>query len=106
MQILNSQTFREVTGRDPPDTPISAATYAKHGLPFFQIYNEESTVKGDFEGVKSVNAMDKAKGKQGGDDESSYKNPVVLLDPDGVKMGFRPVAELRDELQKMNAVQF
>ena len=114
VQILNSASFREVTGREPPETPISAATYADEGLPFFEIYKETSNIKGDFEGVKSVKAIDKQKnvdGKKRGrdgyeEDELSYKNPIVLLNPEGAKMGFRPVSELKRELSGMNAIRF
>lgn len=118
VQILNSEVFRQVTGKEPPTTPITAKTYANHGLPFFKIYAEESNIKGDFEGIKSIKAIDKAKakvpageaadGKRKRDehDEPSLMNPIVLLNPDGAKMGFRPVSELEDELSNMNAVQF
>lgn len=35
-----------------------------------------------------------------------YKNPIILLNPNGMKMDFRPVSELEKELSSMNAVQF
>ena len=61
VQILNSNVFCQVTGMDPPKTPISAATYAVEGLPFFQIYNETSNVEGDFGELKSVKQIDNNK---------------------------------------------
>ena len=64
VQFLNSGAFRQVTGIDPPETPISAATYASQGLPLLKIYNETSTVKGDFDDVASVKALDKAKARK------------------------------------------
>ena len=125
VQILNSQLFKQVTGIDPPKTPISAATYAAHGLPFYKIYNEESNIKGDFAGVKSVKEMDKFKGSAmdtSASDSSEYdtennemepeypqplyKNPVIMLNPDGARMEFRPVSELEKQLLSMNSVQF
>ncbi len=36
LQIVDSATFRRVTGLDPPPTPISAQTYQQMGLPFYQ----------------------------------------------------------------------
>jgi hypothetical protein len=30
-----------VTGRPPPPTPVSAATYTEHGLPWFDLYDED-----------------------------------------------------------------
>ncbi len=118
VQILNSEAFRQVTGNEPPPTPVTAQTYASHGLPFFKIYDEDSSINGDFRGIKSVKAIDKAKakttagqaadgeGKRDEHDEPSLVNPVVLLNPDGNKRAFRPVSELKKELSSMNAVQF
>ena len=117
VQILNSALFREVTGMTPLATPISAATYAAYGLPFFKIYNEISTIKGEFQGVKSINEIEHAKAhdskgdpKKGQDGttylEPPYKNPIILLNPDGIQKKFRPVSELEKELLSMNAVQF
>ena len=65
VQILNSDMFQQVTGKAPPSTPISAKTYADQGLPFYKIYGETSSIKGDFNGVKSVKELDKLKNKNG-----------------------------------------
>jgi hypothetical protein len=40
VHILNSAQYREVTGEEPPPTPIDAATYTAHGLPWFDLYDE------------------------------------------------------------------
>lgn len=110
VQVLNSEAFRQVTGIDPPETPISAALYASQGLPFYKIYNETSDIKGNFPDIESVKSLDKAKAgderRRQEQDEPSYKNPIVLLNPNGVSMKFRPVSELEKELSSMNAVQF
>jgi hypothetical protein len=39
--ILNSAQYRRVTGAEPPPTPIEAATYTQHNLPWFELYDEE-----------------------------------------------------------------
>ena len=65
VQIFNSAMFQQVTGKAPPSTPISAKTYAKQCLPFYEIYGETSTIKGDFNGIKSVKEIDKIKIKNG-----------------------------------------
>lgn len=113
VQILNSHHFELVTGRAPPATPISAQTYASNGLPFFEIYNETSKVKGDFKNVKSVVAIDKGKagkGKSHGDvaDEKPVTTPVVLLNQDGTNHGcrFKPVNVMKAELKAINHAQF
>jgi len=40
VHILNSAQFRQVTGVEPPPTPIDAKTYTEHGLPWFDLYDE------------------------------------------------------------------
>ena len=41
VQILNAALFQKVTGALPPPSPISASTYAKLGLPFFELQEEK-----------------------------------------------------------------
>lgn len=116
VQILNSQLFQQITGIAPPDTPISAQTYASHGLPFFDIYNETSMVEGDFGDIKSVAAMDIEKSpieresdsldEHDEDDEPTIENPVTLLNPDGTQHRFKPVSVLKAELKRLNYAQF
>ena len=65
VQILNSDMFQQITGKPPPSTPISAKTYRNHGLPFIKIYGEKSTIKGDFDGIKSVKQLDKITNNNG-----------------------------------------
>ena len=38
--LLDGDRYREVTGRAPPPTPVDARTYTKHGLPWFELYDE------------------------------------------------------------------
>ena len=120
VQILNSKLFRSVTGLAPPKSPISAKTYADLGLPYYKIWDETSSVKGDFEGIKSVKAMDRMKAAQAknefltamgfGKDEEEERNPptqsVVLLKPNGRYLGFRPVSELEREIASKRSGQF
>ncbi|WP_373500591.1 hypothetical protein [Desulfococcus sp.] len=51
IHILNSARFREIAGFDPPPTPIDAAAYTRHGLPWFDLYDEE---KGDLPGSATL----------------------------------------------------
>jgi hypothetical protein len=65
VHIVNSMAFRDITGLEPPATPVSARTYTEHGLPWFDLYGEG---KGDLAastalaGVKGVKEMDAGKG--------------------------------------------
>ena len=65
VHIVNSMAFRDITGLEPPATPVSARTYTEHGLPWFDRYDEH---RGDLPaspalaGVKGVREMDEANG--------------------------------------------
>jgi hypothetical protein len=60
VQIINSVDFHAVTGRQPPPTPITPATYAALKIPFFEIYGDEppSHISGAFETVQTVGAIE------------------------------------------------
>ena len=64
VHIVNSMAFREITGMEPPLTPISAKSYTETGLPWFELYNETKKVVGPgaFGGVRSVKEVDAQKG--------------------------------------------
>ena len=65
VHIVNSVAFRDITGLEPPATPVSARTYTQHGLPWFDRYDEH---RGDLPaspalgGVKGVREMDEGLG--------------------------------------------
>ncbi|SFQ14374.1 hypothetical protein SAMN05216419_10741 [Nitrosomonas cryotolerans] len=44
IHIVNSAQFLDITGIEPPPTPIDAKTYTEHRLPWFDLYDE---TKGD-----------------------------------------------------------
>lgn len=105
VQVLNSAVFKSITGVDSPETPITAKTYAKHGFPYYDIYNEApSGIKGDFSGVKSVAEKDLEgtptleKAKAVAEVIEDTDDPVVLLDEKGKFSGFRPVSVMKEEL--------
>ena len=67
VHIADSRRYREITGEDPPPTPIDAAAYTKNGLPWFQLYDEE---RGDIEpserlaGATTIAAHDAERGSE------------------------------------------
>lgn len=82
-RIVNSLMYREITGERVPETPVSAREYARHGLPWFDLYDED---RGDLlpseilAGVKSVRQMDAARGFAAQqDDEPVPATPVAPL---------------------------
>jgi hypothetical protein len=65
VHIANSMAWREITGEEPPPTPISPSLYTEYGFPWFDLYDEG---KGDIAGsktlggVKTIKEIDKDKG--------------------------------------------
>jgi len=41
VHIVNSEDFREVTGHNPPPTPINYKTYQQYGYPWFDLWDKE-----------------------------------------------------------------
>lgn len=67
--IVNSLQYQALTGSRPPPTPIDAATYTQHGLPWFDLYDEaleDVASSKTLAGVKSVADVDQAKGRDAG----------------------------------------
>ena len=65
VHIVNSMLYREITGQEPPPTPVTARTYTEHGFPWFALYDEaegDVAKSGILAGVKSVRELDEAKG--------------------------------------------
>jgi hypothetical protein len=46
VQLVDSRTFRLVTGLEPPATPVTADTYKKMGLPFYHLFREDGKLDG------------------------------------------------------------
>jgi hypothetical protein len=46
MQLLDSRTFKLVTGLDPPETPITPDMYKELGLPFYDLWREDGKEDG------------------------------------------------------------
>lgn len=83
-----------------PETPISAETYAKEGLPFFALYEEPSGIKGEFD-VKTVAKIDAEKGlKRKRDDEDHKFATVSLNGAPLMTLPFRPVAVVEAEIRQ------
>lgn len=76
VHIANSMAYREITGHEPPPTPVSARTYTEYGMPWFELYDEEKgdvAPSGRLAKVKSVKQMDKKKGFGAQQDDGTVK---------------------------------
>ena len=66
VHIVNSEQFRQLTGSDPPPSPVSAKTYTDHGLPWFELYDDAKSAVAPPEStrrIKSVAERDRERGK-------------------------------------------
>lgn len=78
VHIVNSMMWREITGEEPPPTPVTAHSYTQAGYPWFKLYDEDlgdvasSQILSD---VKSIAQMDAEHGFVGIDDDSSVDVP-------------------------------
>jgi len=119
VQLLNASVFEQVTGLPPPETPVNAEIYAAAGLPFFDMYEEQSNVSGDFDKVKSIGQIDKTKDNTvkprlvAIKAPPAYENlrtmvddPDGLLDPVGPLREFRTVTDLRSDVERMSLNKF
>lgn len=64
--IINSAEFFEITGLDPPPTPIDAKTYTEYGLPWFDLYDEakgDVPPSGRLAKAKTISARDTERGE-------------------------------------------
>jgi hypothetical protein len=39
--IVNSMMYREITGTEPPPTPVTSKSYTQSGFPWFDLYDED-----------------------------------------------------------------
>ena len=91
VHIVNSMMYREITGQEPPNTPVTAKTYAQYGLPWFDLYDDklgDIAVPEELKNVKTVKELDNEKGYTSQQDDESIDVPedkIVKLDIDSDK---------------------
>lgn len=91
VHIANSMTYREITGMEPPPTPISARLYTQYGLPWFDLYDEglgDVEASEELAGVDSIQEMDFQKAFAPQQDDASVEVPegqVKKIVPVGAK---------------------
>jgi hypothetical protein len=47
LRLFDATSFIDIFGIDPPETSITAQTYAEHGYPFFKLHEQLSGIYGD-----------------------------------------------------------
>jgi hypothetical protein len=99
VHIVNSMLYREITGREPPPTPVTARTYTEHGFPWFALYDEgegDVAKSAILAGVKSVKEMDEAKGFGPQQDDTPVEVPETQI-----KKLKKQVKELRRQVDAL-----
>lgn len=83
VHIVNSELWREITGEEPPPSPVTAKSYATSGLPWFDLYDEAAQAvrpTNVLAGIQSVKEMDqKTFGATLQDDDSVAVGAVKKL---------------------------
>lgn len=84
VHLLNSQQFKQVTGRQPPHPAPTAASYTTYGMPWFDYYDEHQT---PLPGAPALSQLDSvaALGIKKGESPLPDNEPVVA--PRVVKLG-------------------
>jgi hypothetical protein len=80
--IVNSEQYREITGLAPPPTPVDAAAYTQHGLPWFELYDEDRADLAAPESLaraKTIAQRDAERGA-GGSDEAGLDVPAEQVE--------------------------
>jgi hypothetical protein len=78
VHIVNSMLYREITGREPPPTPVTARTYTQYGLPWFDLYDDhlgDISAPDALAKVKSVKELDQEQGFTPQQDDGSVDVP-------------------------------
>jgi hypothetical protein len=86
--LVNSRQYQAITGEPAPPTPITARTYTEHGLPWFQLYDEDRGDLAPAERLGRVQSLREREADRGGapgpDDEPVAVDPeqvIPLKDP-------------------------
>ena len=71
--IVNSTHFFELTGSQPPPTPVDSKSYTEYGLPWFDLYDEfkaDVSPSDHLTGVKTIAEIDAQRKESTADSES------------------------------------
>jgi len=63
VHIVNSESYKYITGEDPPPSPITEQSYKAHGMPWFDFYQEKPSIPASpaLSATKSVADIDHEK---------------------------------------------
>ncbi|KAG4435392.1 hypothetical protein IFR05_009135 [Cadophora sp. M221] len=100
LQLINPVVFESLTGMKLPPTPITAAIYAKSGFPYYAINEEPTGIVGKFEGMKSVDQMDRENRQQTALHKQEDKILTRIIPLSNLHRTFTPVSQMVEKLKK------
>jgi hypothetical protein len=57
IHLVNSLQYREITGEEPPPSPVDARAYTEAGLPWFELYDQEADQLAAGEKLRGVRSL-------------------------------------------------
>ncbi len=81
VHLCDALLWREITGENPPQTPITAMEYQRAGLPWFDFYRDDLAVlegSKTLASIKSVNTLAQEKNGHALPGNTSVKVPTVI----------------------------
>ena len=81
VHLCDALLWREITGENPPQTPVTAREYERAGLPWFDYYRDDRAVlegSKTLAGAKSVQTISQQKGDQAVKGNQSVEEGLVI----------------------------
>ena len=82
VHLVNTEHYRQITGSDPPPSPIDAGTYTSHGFPWFALYDERS---GDVAASKRLGEVESIGAKDKRRDPGTGSDPSIDIDEEQIQ---------------------
>lgn len=76
VHIINSEMFQAITGKKPPESPVTQKDYASYGYPWFALYDEK------YADLKAKEKLRKVKPVPGKDDSVAVKKVIKYKVPE------------------------
>jgi len=84
VHIVNSVMYREITGEDPPTTPITRKMYEFAGYAWYELYDESApsiSGSGALANIKTISEIDKEKNLLNQEDHSLLQEKITVKIP-------------------------
>lgn len=98
VHLVDSMSYRAITGQEPPPTPIDRHTYAAHGVPWFAYYDEAAESVGPARPLAKVHGVAAIDAEHGFTTDAAAPvateaSPLVVLGPGGKGVVVVPPAD-------------